>query len=143
MGRRILSLFKSSNFLSHQLSSSNLATVPHIHLAMSTKPPHLNKYLANLVSHSSLARMSYLIEIICSRNSTEKSYDFPFIFPVNNSSLWKLWEWERETTLPLGSYLINKYQENLYYFTAVLRPVLFYNKTWIAESHSQRFSVFN
>ena len=39
MGRRIPSLSKSSNFLSHQLS--HLKTVIPIHLAMATKPPQL------------------------------------------------------------------------------------------------------
>ena len=41
MGWRIPSLFKSSNFLSPQLS--HLTTVPYIHLAMATKPPQLIK----------------------------------------------------------------------------------------------------
>ena len=41
MGWRIPSLFKSTNFLSHQLS--HLTAVPHIHLAMATKPPQLIK----------------------------------------------------------------------------------------------------
>ena len=43
MGWRIPSMFKSSNFLSHQLRPSNLATVPHIHLLMATKPLQLIK----------------------------------------------------------------------------------------------------
>ena len=43
MGWRIPSLFKSSNFLNHQLS--HLTTVPHIHLVMATHINHINQIL--------------------------------------------------------------------------------------------------
>ena len=75
MGWRIPSLFKWNNFLSHQLSY--LTTVPHIHLAMATKPPQLIKAsftLYKLLKISSRSSITHPYFINCLINFKNFEY---------------------------------------------------------------------